>query len=54
MDDKKGLKGIVYKRVKYNDLKVEEAQKLWQEIEFQSECDADNKIVKISLDLKNN
>jgi len=50
----KEFKKIIYKKINYDNLSINEVERLAKEIGFQSECDGDNKIVKISLDLKNN
>ncbi|MDD5760519.1 MAG: hypothetical protein PHF45_00450 [Candidatus Pacebacteria bacterium] len=49
MDSTRKEDAILYKRVAYQSLAIEEAQKLWQEIEFESQCDGDSKTVRISL-----
>ncbi|MFA5360409.1 MAG: hypothetical protein WC320_00295 [Candidatus Paceibacterota bacterium] len=52
--EEKDKKEILYKIINYEDITIEEAINLAKEIGLQTECDADSKQVKISLDLKNN
>lgn len=52
--NKKEFKKMIYKKIKYDDLSINEIEKLAKEIGLQSECDGDRKLVSISLDFQNN
>ncbi|MDD3491412.1 MAG: hypothetical protein PHG13_00335 [Candidatus Pacebacteria bacterium] len=52
--ERQEIKEIIYKRTKYGNISLREAQRLAKKIGFQSVCDGDKKEIKISLYLLNN